>query len=201
MATDEMTVILEHFRTWLNSELHSTHSSSSALTPRLCLWSVETNTYQTWSKTSCGAAPGRAEVCASCVEICVCVCGDSLFIVASWLPSTACWHAVLSACVIVCVCLPVLVRLWEGISFTGKTGGCDLQPLTGITTVCRFYESQLKLSSGLHAHSYYSNNTLTWLLSVTQQPQEWETAEKNLEKEQIQAAKVTPELLFRHTRL
>lgn len=109
MATDEMTVILEHFRTWLNSELHSTHSSSSALTPRLCLWSVETNTYQTWSKTSCGAAPGRAEVCASCVEICVCVCGDSLFIVASWLPSTACWHAVLSACVIVCVCVSASV--------------------------------------------------------------------------------------------
>lgn len=184
MATDEMTVILERFRTWLNSELHSTHSSSSALTPRLCLWSVETNTYQTWSKTSCGAAPGRAEVCASCVEICVCVCGDSLFIVASWLPSTACWHAVLSACVIVCVCVSAIVCqavrrhlfhredrwLWFTASYRNHNR---------LSLLWEPIKAQLRLACA-HTHSYYSNNTLTWLLSVTQQPQEWETAEKKL---------------------
>lgn len=149
MATDKMTVILEHFRSWLNSKLHSTHSSSSALTPHLCFWSVETNTYQTWSKTSCDAAPGRAKVCTSCV----CVWWR-FTVYCHELTAIHCMLACRSCrlCYSVCVCLPVLARLWEGISFTEKTGGCELQPLTGITTVCRFYESQLKLSSGLHAH-------------------------------------------------
>lgn len=72
----------------------------------------------------------RAEMCEGVgIGVCMCVwgaCDDSLLIVETCLLCATGWQAVLGR-VIVCVCL-----LLEDISFTEKTGGHDLWPLTGI---------------------------------------------------------------------
>ena len=155
---------------------------------------------------------GRARVCTpcACVGVCVCAC---LCVKGVWwftvycheLPARHCLLAGLSClCYCVCVCVCVWERERDTVRrhpFQEKTGGLDLRPLTGIAPVCRFYESQFKQSmppctcrrAVIKALAQYRDNCL-WhgcLKSVKQQEK------KALEREQIQAAKVTVKQLFR----
>ena len=105
---------------------------SSALTPRLCFWSVETNTYDRWSKTSRDAAPGtRQGVYSMCMRgslcVCVFVCERSVMIhrLLSWAacPTLLVGRPLLLVLLCVCVCVRERETLWEGIPFRRRQVG------------------------------------------------------------------------------
>lgn len=106
---------LIYFQTWLHSQVHSSHSSASLLTPSVFLIC--------WNKHLMGADQRRAVTCKG--VYCMCVCGN----LCVWWFTDECRelaapHYMLArpflqgVRVQVCVSLRVLARLWEGISFT-----------------------------------------------------------------------------------
>ena len=159
----------------------------------------------------------RARVCApcACVGFCVCVC---LCVKGVWWFTVYCHelqarHCMLaglsclcySVCVCVCVCVCVFVclreTLWEGIPFRRRQVGLIYGRLQESPPSVASVRANLSKSmppctcrrAVIKALAQYRDNCLWhgYLKSVKQQEK------KALEKEQIQAAKVTVKQLFR----